>query len=37
MPPPRHFTHYWSNSTWQQSRAFTTDGELLDHLTGHRI
>ena len=35
MPPPRHFTHYWSNDTWQAYRATATDGELLDHIAGN--
>ena len=37
MPPPRYFTHYWSNPTWQQSRAFTTDGQLLDHIISNQF
>lgn len=35
MPPPRYFTHYWSNATWQQHRASATDGELLDHIASN--
>lgn len=35
MPPPRYFTHYWSNSTWQQHCASATDGELLDHIASN--
>lgn len=35
MAVPRHFTHYWSNPTWQAYRATATEGELLDHTASN--
>ncbi len=31
----RYFTHYWQNSTWQNSQESGAEGDLLSHTAGN--
>lgn len=31
----KHFTHYWTNKTWEYNQEYTSDGELINHTAGN--
>lgn len=34
---PRYFTHYWKNSTWENSRRMSAPEEMLGHVADNQF